>query len=106
MLFRSLFKSVSAKLAKGDKTAADDVAQIRKTYSLLGLFVKDAAEYLAEVAKKNPVEIPAEVAALAEKRWQAKQAKNWAEADGLRGELDALGYNVKDGKDGYTIIKK
>ncbi len=101
-----LFKSVSAKLAKGDKTAADDVAQIRKTYSLLGLFVKDAAEYLAEVAKKNPVEIPAEVAALAEKRWQAKQAKNWAEADGLRGELDALGYTVKDGKDDYTIIKK
>ena len=101
-----LFKNISSKLAKGDKTAAEDVWQIRKTYSLLGLFKKDASEYLAEVERKNPVEIPEEVKALAEKRWQAKKEKNWAEADKLRAELDGLGYIIKDSKDDYTIIKK
>ncbi len=101
-----LFKTVSAKLANGDASCADDILQIRNTYSLLGLFKKDAMAYLAEVAAKNPVEIPEEVKALAEKRWQAKLARDWATADKLRGEIDAMGYMVKDGKDGYDIIKK
>ncbi len=103
-----LFKKVAAKLAAGDKSCADDVMQIKKTYSLLGLFKKDAAEYLSEVEAKSAAggEIPAEVKELAEKRWQAKKDKNWAEADGLRAEIDALGYAVKDSKDGYEIIKK
>ncbi len=104
-----LFKKISAKLAANDKTAADDVLQIRKTYSLLGLFKKNADDYLKEVAAKNHengAELPAEVAALAEKRWTAKLSKSWAEADALRAEIDKLGYTVKDGKDGYTVSKK
>ncbi len=104
-----LFKKISAKLAANDKTAAEDVLQIRKTYSLLGLFKKNADDYLKEVAAKNPengAELPAEVAALAQKRWTAKLSKSWAEADALRAEIDKLGYTVKDGKDGYTVSKK
>ena len=101
-----LFKTVSAKLANGDASCADDILQIRNTYSLLGLFKNDAMAYLAEVAAKNPVEIPEEVKALAEKRWQAKLARDWATADKLRGEIDAMGYMVKDAKDGYDIIKR
>lgn len=104
-----LFKKISAKLAANDKTAAEDVLQIRKTYSLLGLFKKNADDYLKEVAAKNPesgAELPAEVAALAQKRWAAKLSKSWAEADALRAEIDKLGYTVKDGKDGYTVSKK
>lgn len=101
-----LFKTVSAKLANGDASCADDILQIRNTYSLLGLFKKDAMAYLAEVAAKNPVEIPEEVKALAEKRWQAKLARDWVTADKLRGEIDAMGYMVKDAKDGYDIIKR
>ena len=100
-----LFKTISAKLAKGDKSAADDVKQIRETYSLLGLFKRDADEYLREVELKNPVKIPAEIAELAQKRWEAKLAKNWAEADNLRAELDSQGYTVKDSKDGYTVTR-
>ena len=103
-----IFKEISKKLAAGDKSAAEDVYQVRKTYSLLGLFKKDADKYFAEVAAKNPDgdEVPEEVKQLAEKRWQAKLAKNWAEADSLRAEIDALGFTVKDGKDGYTVSKK
>lgn len=101
-----IFKGISAKIAAGDKTAADDCAQVVKTYSILGLFKKTPADYLAEVAAKNAVEIPEEVKALAEERWNAKKSKNWARADELRAELDKLGYAVKDGKDGYEITKK
>jgi cysteinyl-tRNA synthetase len=100
------FKTIAKKLAAGDASAAEDVYQIRKTYSLLGLFKKDAASYLKDVEALNGTEIPEKVVALAESRWQAKKDKNWAEADRLRAEIDALGYTVKDSKDGYTVAKK
>lgn len=104
------FKSAEKKLSANDSSCAEDIRQIRNTYSLLGLFKKDASSYLAEIAAKNPksgsLEIPAEVKALAEQRWQAKQMKNWSEADGLRSRIEDFGYTVKDGKDGYTISKK
>ena len=48
-------------------------------------------------------EIPEAVKALAESRWQARLAKNWAESDTLRAQLAEQGWLVKDGKDGYTL---
>ena len=73
----------------------------------MGLFKKAPAEYLAEVAAKNPAkEVPERVKSLAEERWQAKKARNWQLADELRAEIDAMGFSVKDGKDNYEIIKK
>lgn len=101
-----LFKKVSAKLAVNDESCADDVAQIKRTYSILGMFKKDAVQYLDEVKAKSGGEgVPEEVKALAERRWQAKLNKNWAEADALRLQLTNLGYAVKDSKDSYEIIK-
>ena len=100
------FKEVSKKLAANDRTAADDIRAIRETYSLLGLFKKDAESYLAEVKEKNPEDIPENIKELAKKRWQAKLERNWAEADSLRAQIDASGYVVKDSKDNYTISKK
>lgn len=99
------FKEISKKLASSDSSSADDVYAIRETYSLLGLFKKDAESYLAEVQAKSGT-VPNEVSLLAEKRWKAKQDRNWAEADALRAQIDALGYIIKDSKDGYTINKK
>ncbi len=53
-------------------------------------------------------DIPADIAALAEKRWAAKQAKDFAAADALRKELTAAGWSMLDRKDGYSLepIKK
>jgi len=48
-------------------------------------------------------EIPADIAALAEKRWAAKQAKDFAAADTLRKELTAAGWTMLDRKDGYSL---
>lgn len=49
------------------------------------------------------VEVPAEVRALAEERWAARESKNWAESDRLRNEINARGWAVKDGKGGYEL---
>jgi cysteinyl-tRNA synthetase len=51
------------------------------------------------------LEIPAEVQNLAEQRLAARAAKNWAEADRLRAELHALGFEVED-KAGSMNIKR
>ncbi|MCS6243292.1 MAG: cysteine--tRNA ligase [Opitutus sp.] len=53
-------------------------------------------------------EIPAEITALAEKRWAAKQAKDFTGADALRKELTAAGWSMLDRKDGYSLepVKK
>lgn len=49
------------------------------------------------------IEIPADITALAEKRWAAKQAKDFAAADTLRKELTAAGWSMLDRKDGYSL---
>jgi cysteinyl-tRNA synthetase len=48
-------------------------------------------------------EAPADVTALAEKRWAAKQAKDFASADALRKEIAAAGWTMLDRKDGYSL---
>ncbi len=46
---------------------------------------------------------PAAVTVLADKRWAAKQAKDFATADALRKELTAAGWSMLDRKDGYSL---
>jgi cysteinyl-tRNA synthetase len=48
-------------------------------------------------------EAPAEVKALATRRWAAKQAKDFATADALRKEIAAAGWSMLDRKDGYSL---
>jgi cysteinyl-tRNA synthetase len=51
-------------------------------------------------------EAPAEVTALAERRWAAKQQKDWTAADALRAEIGAAGWQMLDRKDGYSLEPK
>ena len=53
----------------------------------------------------SKLEIPADIAELAQKRWEAKQARNWTEADRLRDALAAAGWKSLDRKDGYSLEK-
>ena len=43
---------------------------------------------------------------MAEKRWQAKQNRDFAQADNLRGELLKMGFVILDKKDGYEVKKQ
>ncbi|MDQ5977208.1 MAG: cysteinyl-tRNA synthetase [Verrucomicrobiota bacterium] len=75
--------------------AGVDAATFDRVMLALGLNLK---------ASESPkADAPAEITALADKRWAAKNAKDWAAADALRKELTALGWNMKDAKDGYTL---
>lgn len=49
------------------------------------------------------IEIPAEVLAIAEKRWQARLSKDWSMADQMRQELANAGWTVKDAVDSYQL---
>ena len=100
-----IFKSVRAKIAAGDAGAGADLNQIRKTYSLLGLFEETPSAFLSKI-KKDEDTVPAEVIKLAEERAKARADKDWASSDRLRDEIFKMGYTVKDSKEGYTLEKK
>lgn len=105
-----IFKKIKAKVNTGDNTATDDVAVLKKTYGLLGFFREDPATYIARAEAKKVDETPsndapAEVMALVNERAEAKANKNWALADEIRAKITALGYSVKDTKDGAVVEK-
>jgi len=99
------FKTVKAELAANNIKAAEDVNQIRKTYSLLGLFTENADDFIKQVEAKTSSSVPGDVIAVAEERKQARANKDWAKSDELRDKLKSLGYAVKDSKDGYSLEK-
>ena len=97
------FKTMKAKLAKNDNSVVEDYNAIKATYSLLGLFTEAPEEFLK--AHEKVEEVPEDVKALAESRFQAKKDKNFALADELREKIKQKGYSVLDTKEGYTLTK-
>ena len=61
---------------------------------------------LALTAEETDARPPAEVAALAEARGQARLAKEWGKSDELRDRLADLGWEVRDTKDGQKITRR
>jgi cysteinyl-tRNA synthetase len=49
---------------------------------------------------------PAEIAALAEERVQARLAKNWQKSDELRDAIQGRGWEVRDTKDGRVLVRR
>lgn len=99
------FKEIKRELAVGDDTAAKKLSQIKKTYSLLGLFKKDATAYVSDYEKKHDEPIPDEIASLAEKIRVARLEKDYATADLVRAEIINRGYTVMLSKDGVKVKK-
>jgi cysteinyl-tRNA synthetase len=52
------------------------------------------------------IELPAEVAKLADERAQARLAKNFRKSDELREQLNTLGWEARDTKDGQKITRR
>ena len=74
--------------------ARQDVAGLARILFCLGIL---------PFAAKPAAEAPAGIRALAERRWEAKQARDFAAADRLRAELAAAGWTMLDRKDGYDL---
>ncbi len=103
--FKEIKKWISGKDRLELKKAMAGAIQIRETYNLLGLFKQDSEEYVAWYEAQNASDIPADVQAIAEERWQARLSRDWAKSDELRNKLAELGYAVKDSKTGYELSK-
>jgi cysteinyl-tRNA synthetase len=58
------------------------------------------------VEKEKGEELPPEIKALAEAREIARRAQDWRKSDELRDKLSALGWEVRDSKDGQKITRR
>ncbi len=85
----------------------DVVKNPKKSKKLAELLEKFDTVLALSLDKKSTIqdEIPEEVVKLAEKRLKARAEKDWAESDRLRDEILALGYSIKDSKDGYELSR-
>ena len=101
------FKGLKAKISNDDKSALAYASQIKKTYSLIGLFASNPVDFINDYEQKHKEEeLPEQIKAIADERFLARQNKDWAKSDELRDKLLALGYIVKDSKEGYQLTKK
>ncbi len=83
----------------------DVVKNPRKSKKMSELLDKFDTVLALSLDKKSEVkkEFPEAVVKLAEERLKARAEKDWAESDRLRNEILALGYSIKDSKDGYEL---
>ena len=77
----------------------------KKSPKIAQLLLKFDTVLGLKIDQEQKVEIPEEILDLVEKRKQARQEKNWEEADRLRDLIKDKGYEVKDTKEGMDISK-
>ena len=75
----------------------EEIAKLLKKFdSVLGIKID-------KIEKQE--DIPENIMQLVETRKKAREEKNWAKSDELRDQINKLGYNIKDTKDGVEIAK-
>ena len=98
-------EKIKGLIAQKDPIAGNMLSQIKKTYSLLGIFTKNAEEFVKNYEKSHAEPVPEEISALANEMQLARQNKDYQKADALRAEIIAKGYTVMISKDGVTVKK-
>ena len=88
---------------KSKANSATKLALIGEFDKVLGLDLIKKAEAKASPSKPGISDIPAEVMELLEQRREARKAKDFALADELRDKIAALGYEVKETRQGTVI---
>lgn len=99
--------AVLGALFSGAKRAAQtaDASAARDALKAAGalFFVLGIPLFARPAPQAASTEIPAGIAALAEERWHAKKARDFARADALRQQLTEKGWLVLDRADGYDL---
>lgn len=93
---------VFSKIKESDQSATDAVVA-RQHWLALHFLLAALGVMLPEAMT---VDVPADIQSLAQQRWDAKQAKDWAAADTLRKEVEVRGWLIKDSKEGFTVVPK
>ena len=72
------FKGLKAKISNDDKSALADASQIKKTYSLIGLFASNPVDFINDYEQKHKEEeLPEQIKAIADERFLARQNKDF-----------------------------
>ena len=91
---------------KSGLSADEKISIIDEFDEVLGLdLVKNAENYLIK-NQNSKFDIPDEVIELAEQRKIARKEKNFALADEIRDKISALGYEIRETRQGVEISKK
>lgn len=101
-----IFKYLNDLYANKNESVQDKVITFKMTLDglseigqILGLFGQEPKEFIAGIRdkyiKKNNIDVT-QVEALVQKRWQAKQDRDFELADGIRNELGDKGIVLKD----------
>jgi cysteinyl-tRNA synthetase len=93
-------KHINAALAGQVTFSSEDIQELQSVFQL---FLTDIFGLKDEVKDENAASASFSKAVdmLLQMRLQAKQNKDWATSDKIRDELTALGFEIKDTKDGF-----
>jgi cysteinyl-tRNA synthetase len=83
------------KLVDGDFATQAKSTSLLFIDRILGLKLSDAIA--------TPFDVPKEIKAIADRRWEARKDGDWDEADKLRQELAGHGWKMLDGRDTYSL---
>ena len=99
-------KMINNIIAGNNTISTDDLKELKDTFhtfmfDILGLVEEKGSSDSREAAYGKVVDM------LLEERIRAKANKDWTTADKIRNELTALGFEIKDTKDGteWTLTK-
>ena len=96
-----LFDAAKAINSVHDGKATISAEDLDELKSVFHLFVEEILGLQTDSESSNNEAYRKAVDLLLDLRLQAKQNKDWATADRIRNELTALGFSIKDTKDGY-----
>jgi cysteinyl-tRNA synthetase len=111
--FRNVFRSPSEPAGEGAwerfAAALDDDFNTPDALAVMHEWrdhelLSDALDAFGLGSLAETTEAPAEAVALAEQREQARASRDFEEADRLRGEIAALGWEVRDAADGFQLV--
>ena len=89
---------------KADTNPATKLALLEDFDKVLSIGIVEKAKKLA--SEDNQTDVPADILELAQKRAEARKAKNFALADELREQISQMGYAIEETRQGTKITKK
>ena len=95
-------RTINTVIDRQASITAEVVAALTEVFSTFAFDILGLREETGNSNKAREEAYGAVVNMLLEQRQQAKADKNWALSDKIRDDLAALGFEVKDTKDGFT----
>ncbi|MBQ7182227.1 MAG: cysteine--tRNA ligase [Bacteroidaceae bacterium] len=95
-------RAINTVLDRKASITVEVAAALRQLFHTFAFDILGLKEDSGQASKEREAAYGAVVDMLLEQRQQAKAEKNWALSDKIRDDLAALGFEVKDTKDGFT----